>query len=163
MAEERVQRRLAAILAADVVGYSRLMGADEEGTLAALKAHRCELIDPTIEAHDGRIVKTAGDGLLIEFSSVVNALRCCLLMQREMIVRNKSVPLDSQFRFRVGINLGDIIVDDEKQTLQLEPGMLMVVPQACWHRFRSQSGVTVLTATPRKDEEHTFVDDPRGL
>jgi class 3 adenylate cyclase len=113
VAEERVQRRLSAIVSADVAGYSRLMGADEEGTLAALKAHRRELIDPTIESHGGRIVKTAGDGILIEFPSVINALQCCLSVQQGMIERNRGVSLDGQFRFRIGINLGDIIVDDD--------------------------------------------------
>src|SRR5215207_1730382 len=88
MPGDRVERRLAAILAADVASYSRLMGADEEGTLAQLKAHRCELLDPTIAEHRGRIVKTTGDGLLIEFPSVVDAGRCAVEIQRGMIVRN---------------------------------------------------------------------------
>lgn len=113
MVQERVERKLAAIVAADIAGYSRLMGNDEEGTLAALKAHRHELIDPTIEAHGGRIVKTTGDGLLIEFPSVVNALRCSLSVQKGMIDRNESVPPDNQIRFRIGINLGDVIVDGD--------------------------------------------------
>src|SRR5215467_12872917 len=92
MAEERAQRRLAAILAADVVGYSRLMGADEEGTLARLKSHRNDLLDPKIAEHRGRIVKTTGDGLLAEFASVVDALRCAVEVQRAMVGRNSGQP-----------------------------------------------------------------------
>jgi adenylate cyclase len=104
-------RRLAAILAADVAGYSRLMGADEEGTLAALKALRRELADPKVKEHRGRVVKTTGDGLLIEFGSVVDAVRCAVEVQREMGERNIGVPLDRRIEFRMGINLGDIIRD----------------------------------------------------
>jgi len=107
----RVERRLAAILAADVAGYSRLMGADEEGTLAALKALRRELADPKIKEHRGRIVKTTGDGLLIEFASVVDAVRCAVEVQREMAERNDDVLPDRRIEFRMGINLGDIIKD----------------------------------------------------
>ena len=104
-------RRLAAILAADVAGYSRLMGADEEGTLAALKAIRRELSDPKVKEHRGRIVKTAGDGLLIEFGSVVDAVRCAVEVQRAMAERNADVPPDRRIELRMGINLGDIIKD----------------------------------------------------
>src|SRR3984893_2766368 len=104
-------RRLAAILAADVAGYSRLMGADEEGTLERLKALRRELADPKIKEHRGRVVKTTGDGLLIEFGSVVDAVRCAVEVQREMAERNVDVPLDRRIEFRMGINLGDIIRD----------------------------------------------------
>ncbi len=107
----RVERRLAAILAADVAGYSRLMGADEEGTLAALKALRRELADPKIKEHRGRIVKTTGDGLLIEFASVVDAVRCAVEVQREMAERNADVPPDRRIEFRMGINVGDVIKD----------------------------------------------------
>src|SRR6202163_510588 len=106
---ERVERRLAAILATDVAGYSRLMGADEEGTLAALKAIRRELGDPKIAEHRGRIVKTTGDGVLVEFASVVDAVRCAVEIQRGMAERNAGVPQDKRIEFRVGINLGDII------------------------------------------------------
>jgi adenylate cyclase len=109
LATERVERRLAAILAADVAGYSRLMGADEEGTLARLKALRRELADPKIKEHRGRIVKTTGDGLLIEFASVVDAVRCAVEVQREMAERNADVPSDRRIEFRMGINVGDII------------------------------------------------------
>src|ERR1700746_148649 len=108
---ERVERRLAAILAADVANYSRLMGADEEGTLAQLKALRRELSDPKIKEHRGRIVKTTGDGLLLEFASVVDAVRCAVEVQREMAERNAGVPPDRRIEFRMGINLGDIIKD----------------------------------------------------
>src|SRR5215467_6861298 len=113
MAEEsRTARRLAAILAADVVGYSRLMGADEEGTLAALKSHRQELIDPLIAQHQGRIVKTTGDGLLIEFASIVDAVRCAVVMQQGIKDRNANIEEGRRLRFRIGINVGDVIVDD---------------------------------------------------
>ncbi len=112
MSEERVERRLTAILAADVVGYSRLMSADEEGTLAALKAIRRELVDPRIVEHRGRIVKTTGDGLLVEFASVVDTVRCAVDVQREMAARNADVPAERRIDFRIGVNLGDIIKDD---------------------------------------------------
>jgi adenylate cyclase len=111
MAEERVQRRLAAILAADVAGYSRLMGADEEGTLAQLKAHRRDLVDSKILEHRGRIVKTTGDGLLAEFASVVDALRCAVEVQPGMAERNGQVEPEKRIEFRLGINVGDIIFD----------------------------------------------------
>src|SRR5262245_27407377 len=104
---------MAAILAADVVGYSRLMGADEEGTLARLKAHRREMIDPKVAEHHGRIVKTIGDGVLIEFGSVVDALRCAIDLQRGMAERNAGEPEASRIDVRIGINLGDIIVDSD--------------------------------------------------
>jgi adenylate cyclase len=110
---QQTERQLAAVVAADIAGYSRLMGADEEGTLAALKACRSELIDPTIARHRGRIVKTTGDGLLIEFSSPVEAVRWAVGMQHGMIERNAGIPNDRQIQFRVGINLGDVIVDDK--------------------------------------------------
>jgi class 3 adenylate cyclase/DNA-binding CsgD family transcriptional regulator len=105
-------RRLAAILAADIAGYSRLMGADEEGTLAALKAIRRELGDRKIAEHRGRIVKTTGDGLLVEFASVVDAVRCAVEIQQGMAERNAEVPMDRRIEFRIGINLGDVILDE---------------------------------------------------
>jgi adenylate cyclase len=111
MAEERTQRRLAAVFAADVAGYSRLMGADEEGTLARLKVLRRDLLDPKIEEHRGRIVKTTGDGLLAEFASVVDALRCAVDVQRGMAERNGQVEPEKRIEFRVGINVGDIVFD----------------------------------------------------
>src|SRR5712672_1906019 len=101
-------RRLAAILAADVAGYSRLMGADEEGTLERLKALRRELLDPKITEHRGRIVKTTGDGLLVEFASVVDAVRCAVAVQQAMPERNTSVSADSRIELPIGINLGDV-------------------------------------------------------
>ncbi len=108
-----VQRRLAAILAADVVGYSRLMQADEIGTLEALKAHRRELVDPAMAAHHGRIVKTTGDGALVEFASVVDAVGCAVVIQRGMVSRNAGVAEDKRIVFRIGINVGDIIIDGD--------------------------------------------------
>jgi adenylate cyclase len=112
MVEERVERRLAAILCADVVGYSRLMGAHEEKTLAVLKGHRRELIDPLIEQHRGRIFKTTGDGMLIEFASVVDAVRCAVVVQQGMEDRNANLAENERIRFRIGINLGDVMVDE---------------------------------------------------
>jgi adenylate cyclase len=111
MAEDRVDRRLAAIFAGDIAGYSRLMGFDEEGTLRQLKAHRKELVDPKITEHRGRIVKTTGDGMLVEFVSVVDAVRCAVDIQRGMAERNAEVPTDKRIEFRIGINVGDIISD----------------------------------------------------
>jgi adenylate cyclase len=110
---ERVERKLAAILAADIAGYSRLMHADEEGTLAQLKEIRRELGDPTIAEHRGRIVKTTGDGLLVEFQSVVDAVRCAVEWQQGMTARNSDVPADRRIDFRIGINVGDVIIDGE--------------------------------------------------
>src|SRR6202171_2318909 len=112
MAEARVERRLAAILAGDVAGYSRLMGTDEEGTLRQLKTHRKELVDPKITEHRGRIVKTTGDGMLVEFVSVVDAVRCAVDVQRDMAERNTNVPAETRIQFRIGINVGDIISDN---------------------------------------------------
>lgn len=109
----RMARKLAAIIAADVVSYSRLMGVDETETLAALKTHRRDLIDPNIAEHQGRIVKTTGDGLLIEFPSVIEAVQCAVEVQRAMQERNSDVPTDHRIEFRVGINLGDIIIDGD--------------------------------------------------
>jgi len=129
MANARVERRLAAVLAADVAGYSRLMGADEEGTLAALKACRRELIDPKIAEHHGRVVKTTGDGALVEFASAVEATRCAMEIQRSMAERNAAVPDDRRVEFRIGINVGDIIID--------EGGYLRR-----WGQHRSSCGVT---------------------
>src|SRR5712671_1501226 len=113
LATERVERKLAAILAADIAGYSRLMGFDEEGTLARLKAHRRELIDPKIAEHRGRIVKTTGDGLLVEFASPVEAVRCAGQIQKAMREREGSLPEERRIEIRVGINLGDVIIDED--------------------------------------------------
>jgi adenylate cyclase len=106
-------RRLAAILAADVAGYSRLMGRNEEGTLERLMAHRRALVDPKIAEHRGRIVRTTGDGLLAEFPSVVDGVRCAVEMQRGMAERNSGVPIEERLEFRVGINLRDVIVEGD--------------------------------------------------
>jgi adenylate cyclase len=106
-------RRLAAIVAADVAGYSRLMGADEEGTLQRLKAHRRELVDPKIREYRGRIVKTTGDGMLVEFSSVVDAVRCAVEIQRAMLDRDATLGEDERIIFRIGVNLGDVIADGD--------------------------------------------------
>jgi len=113
MPEDRVDRRLAAIWAGDIAGYSRLMGIDEEGTLRQLKAHRKELVDPKITEHRGRIVKTTGDGMLVEFVSVVDAVRCAVDIQRGMAERNASIPADKRIEFRIGLNVGDIIIDGD--------------------------------------------------
>ena len=113
VAKKKVVRRLAAIFAADMVGYSRLMEADEEGTIARQKAHRKELIDPKIAEHDGRIVKLMGDGMLVEFASVVDAVRCAVEVQQAMAEREGDVPEEQRIRYRVGINLGDIVIEDD--------------------------------------------------
>ena len=112
MSGERLERRLAAILAADVAGYSRLMGADEEDTLARLKAHRAALVDPKVAEHRGRIVKTTGDGILIEFPSVIEAVACAVAVQRGMAERNAGTLEEERITFRIGVNLGDIIVEN---------------------------------------------------
>jgi adenylate cyclase len=111
--QHRPERRLAAILAADMVDYSRLTRLDEEGTLARLRALRRELIDPTIAEHRGRLVKTTGDGLLVEFASVVDAVRCALRFQQGMAILNTGVASDRRVEFRIGINLGDVVVDGD--------------------------------------------------
>src|SRR5262249_34268305 len=108
-----MEHRLAAILAADMVGYSRLMEADERGTLSRLRTHRMELIDPVIERNRGRIIKTTGDGLLVEFQSVADAVRASIEIQQRMHRRNADVPDDRRIEFRIGINLGDIIFEDD--------------------------------------------------
>src|SRR5437660_12053674 len=108
----RDQRRLAAIVSADVAGYSRLMGRDDSATLAGLKTHRRELIDPKIAEYGGRMVKTTGDGLLLEFPSVVDAVRCAVDVQRGMAERNAGVSLDQRIDFRIGINVGEVIIEN---------------------------------------------------
>src|SRR5689334_20462041 len=111
MAGERVERRLAAVLAADVAGYSRLMGADEVGTLQALKAYRRDLIDPSIATFKGRIVKTTGDGMLVEFASAVDAVTCAMTIQTAM--RDQNAGVKHPITLRIGINVGDIIIDGD--------------------------------------------------
>ena len=113
MASERVDRKLAAIFAADMVGYSRLMEADEEGVIARQRRHRQDLIDPKIAEHDGRIVKLMGDGMLVEFASVVDAVRCAAEIQQAMAEREVGIPDERRIRYRVGINLGDIVIDGD--------------------------------------------------
>ena len=113
MAEERLQRRLAAILSADVVGYSRLMGIDEAGTLACLKALRRELIDPNIAAHSGRIVKLMGDGVLVEFGSAVDAVACAIEIQKHVREHDAGRSEANPIQFRIGINVGDIIIEGD--------------------------------------------------
>ena len=111
MAEERAQRRLAAILAADVVGYSRLMEQDEAGTLAALKERRKEVLEPLVGRHRGRIFKVAGDGVFVEFGSAVNAVQCAIDLQQGMAVANGNLPPDRRIVLRIGVNLGDVMVE----------------------------------------------------
>src|SRR5215471_7976833 len=106
-------RRLAAVLAADVAGYSRHMGTDEEGTYERLKAHLAELVHPRIAEHRGRVVKNMGDGLLAEFASVVDAVRCAVEMQRDMAERNAGIAAPERIEFRIGINLGDVIAESD--------------------------------------------------
>ena len=113
MEEANVDRRLAAVLAADVVGYSRLMEVDEAGTLARLKTVRLELIDPAISKCKGRIIKTTGDGMLVEFQSVTEALRCAVDFQERMARRNRDMPASRTLLYRIGINLGDVIVESD--------------------------------------------------
>jgi adenylate cyclase len=113
MVEEPIQRRLAGILAVDAVGYSRLMGVDEVGTLTLLKTVYADLIVPKITKHQGRIVKEMGDGLLVEFASVVEAVQCAVETQQVLNERNADSPEDQQLKFRMGVNLGDIIVDGD--------------------------------------------------
>src|SRR5262249_8246433 len=111
MAEKRAQRRLAAILAADVVGYSRLMERDEAGTMAALKARRKEVLEPLVARHQGRIFKVTGDGVLVEFCSAVDAVECAIELQRKMAEANADLAEDRRIMLRVGINLGDVMVE----------------------------------------------------
>src|SRR5438105_11473782 len=113
MPEQPVERKLAAILAADIAGYSRLVGLDEEGTLTRLRVLRRELIDPTITEHRGRIFKTTGDGVLVEFASVVDAVRCAVAVQRATAAREAALVQERRIEFRVGINLGDIVVEGD--------------------------------------------------
>ena len=108
-------RKLAAILAADVVGYSRLTGADEDRTLARLRALRSDLIDPTISVHNGRLVKSTGDGAIVEFRSVVDAVRCAIEIQNAMVERNAGLPEDRRIDFRIGVHLGDVVEESRRR------------------------------------------------
>ena len=145
-------RKLTAILAADVAGYSRLMGADEEGTLNRLKAHRRELIDPKIAEHRGRIVKTTGDGMLVEFASVVDAVKCAVEIQRAMRERETELPESQLIQFRIGVNTGDVIIDGDdihgdgvnvaaRLEALAEPGTICV-SAAAWDQVRGKVSVT---------------------
>ena len=111
MAERHVQRRLAAILSADVVGYSRLMEQDEAGTLAVWKERRKDILDPLVAAHSGRIVKLMGDGVLVEFASAVDAVACAVELQKRMAAASDGLPLERRILLRIGINLGDVMVE----------------------------------------------------
>ena len=113
MSDDQIERRLAAILAADIVGYSRLMEANEEGTLAILRQNRRELLDPTVARHRGRIFKVAGDGFLIEFPSVVDVLRCAMEIQASMPARNSGLPEDRHLCFRMGVHVGDVLIEGD--------------------------------------------------
>jgi class 3 adenylate cyclase len=139
-----VERRLTAILAADVVGYSRLMGANEVGTLDTLKAHRRDLVDAKIDEHQGRIVKLTGDGMLVEFPSVVNAVACAADIQRKMQERNVGVPEDRCIEFRIGINLGDVIVEggDILATASMLPRVSKASPYLAASRFPPLPAIT---------------------
>ena len=140
MPEGRVQRRLAAILAADVVGYSRLMGHDEVGTARTLREHR-KVTDALVEKHGGRLVKTTGDGVLLEFPSVVDAVECAVAVQAVMDQRNEGVPVDRRMLFRIGINLGDILISPQSVVIQKRcaaclrgrsAGQVAVTPRSPW-------------------------------
>ena len=130
-------RRLAAILAADVAGYSRLIGADESGTLKRLAAIRAEVTDPRIAEHHGRIVKTMGDGLLVEFTSVVNALHCASEVQTAMAECNAAIATDDRIQFRIGINVGDVVVEDDVG----DPGLLLDLLSARCNFGRDRAGL----------------------
>ena len=159
MAEQRLQRRLAAILSADVVGYSRLMGGDEAGTLARLKAVRRDLIDPLIAAHSGRTVKLMGDGALVEFGSAVDAVACAIAIQKDLGDHDAVGPADSRIQFRIGINVGDVIIDDSDifgdgvnisariETLA-EPGGVSVSEDA-WRQVQGKVAVNVVDLGPQ--------------
>jgi adenylate cyclase len=142
MTSERIERRLAAILAADVVGYSRLMGADEPGTFARIRAHRKELFEPEIARHHGRIFKLMGDGLLSEFGSVVDAVNCAVEIQRSMLKRNYGVSDDRRIDVRIGINLGDVIV---------RRGIVTVIPSIWLHALNNWLA-RMASASPTKSE-----------
>src|SRR6516165_752348 len=167
MAEARVERRLAAILAADIAGYSRLMGTDEVGTLAALKAHRREIVDPAIAQHHGRIVKTTGDGMLVEFASAVDAVSCAVAVQEKMADQTAK---GSLIQFRVRINIGDIIIDGDdifgdgvnlaaRVENECEPGGVYLSDDA----FRQVRGKTSLAFDDLGEKSLKNIDRPVRL
>jgi adenylate cyclase len=167
VASGRPERRLAAILSADVAGYSRLMGADEEATLAALKSLLADLIEPKVEEHRGHIVKTMGDGLLVEFASAVDAVRCAIDIQRAMAERNAGLADDRRIEFRIGVNVGDVIVDDHDvfgdgvniaariQTLA-EPGGLSLTENA----YRNIAGKVALSVSAMGEQRLKNIAEP---
>jgi class 3 adenylate cyclase len=144
-----VERRLVAILAADVVGYSRLMEVDEAGTLARLKTHRLELVDPAIAKNRGRIIKTTGDGLLVEFHSVVDAVQCAAEIQQRMARRNADVSAARALQFRIGINLGDVIVEGMTSSAKAStsPRASRGSPSPAGFTFRRPSGTRWATGS----------------
>src|SRR5271163_3400413 len=157
-------RKLAAILAADVVGYSRLASADEDRTLARLRALRSDLIDPTIAVHNGRVVKRTGDGLIVEFRSIVDAVRCAIEVQSAMVDRNAGVPEDRRIVFRIGIHLGDVVEENDGDLMGdgvniaarlegiAEPGAICLSEQAYWQvKGRLDLAVTDLGPTQLKN------------
>ena len=157
-------RKLAAILAADVVGFSRLTGADEDRTLARLRALRSDLIDPTISVHNGRVVKRTGDGAIVEFRSVVDAVRCAIEFQNAMVERNAGVPEDRRIVFRIGIHLGDVVEESDGDLMGdgvniaarlesiAEPGAICLSEQAYWQvKGRLDLAVTDLGLTELKN------------
>src|ERR1700756_3324013 len=157
-------RKIAAILVADVVGYSRLAGADEDRTLARLRTLRSDLIDPTIAVHKGRVVKRTGDGALVEFRSVVDAVRCAIEVQNGMVERNAGVPAERRIEFRIGIHLGDVIEENDGDLMgngvniatRLEgvaqPGAICLSEQAYWQvKGRLNLRVSDLGATQLKN------------
>src|SRR5262250_418829 len=171
------QRRLAAIVSADVAGYSRLMGHDESGTLAALKALRQEVVDPAIASHGGRIVKTTGDGLLLEFPSVVNAVRCAVEVQTDVAAKGANVAEDQRITFRIGVNLGDVIVDGDdifgdgvniaaRLEVLAEPGGICVSDDA-FHQVRGKIDVLFVEMGPQSlknidQQVHAWRWSPNG-
>jgi class 3 adenylate cyclase len=164
MAANQTQRRLTTILAADVAGYSRLTGADEEGTLARIRALRSELIDPVISANRGRVVNTAGDSILVEFASVVDAVRAAIDVQRAMTIRNADFMPEKRIEFRVGIHVGDVMVESDGDLMGdgvniaarlegiCEPGSICLSEQAYWQvKGRLDLAVTDLGQTQLKN------------
>ena len=158
MAQAPAHRRLAAILAADVVGYSRLMEADETGTLARLRTYRLELIDPAIARHRGRLIKTAGDGMLVEFSSVADAVACAVEIQRGMARAAGAAAPEDAIRFRIGINLGDVIVDTviTSTALSLAGPAAAVTVMVLVVSASTPIGMRAVTVTGRVSPRGTF-------
>ena len=157
MARQGAERRLVAILSADVAGYSRLMNEDEAGTLANLKALRAECIDSEIASHGGRIVKLMGDGDLVEFLSVVDAVECAVAVQRGMAERNADVPEDKRINFRIGVNLGDIIVDGE----DIYGDGVNIAARLEGHRYARELDSRVDADKPLRSDRWSDTESPR--